>query len=131
LGVSRTVDDDVGVVREGSLSSQDHHQQQQQRTPDHVHGPRCGCAPSREELPRLTASELRFAVWLERRLRFVGAQTFVARRGLPLVKAALYDGVVVWSEARGRRGRWEVNGGVRNPAGFLRWLVDQRVRSGG
>lgn len=71
------------------------------------------------------------ARWLEGRLRFVGASTFVARCGVPVIRAALYDGVLVWVEAaQGRRARWEVNGGVRNPAGFLRWLVSQRVRPG-
>jgi len=94
-----------------------------------VHSPRCGCIP--EVLPRLTASELRLARWLEERLRFVGASTFVARRGAPLILAALHDGLFVWSRPRqGGRGRWELNRAVQNPAGFLRWLVDQRVREG-
>ena len=79
-------------------------------------------------LPRLTASEVRLARWLEGRLKFVGAATFVARRGAPLVLAALHDGLLVWYEVQGNRGRWEPSRGVRNPAGFLRWLVDQRVR---
>lgn len=91
-----------------------------------MHSPRCGCIP--EVLPRLTASEVRLARWLEKRLRFVGAATFVARRGAPLIRAALHDGLLVWYQVQDNRGRWEPNREVRNPAGFLRWLVDQRVR---
>lgn len=86
-------------------------------------------------MPRLTASEARFARWLEARLGFVGASTFVLRCGLPVIRRALYDGVLVWWEPpaamRGVRGRWKVNPAVKNPGGFLRWLVSQRVRPGG
>ena len=84
-------------------------------------------------MPRLTASEGRFARWLEVRLGFVGASTFVLRCGLPVIRRSLYDGVLVWREARGPgvRGMWQVNALVKNPAGFLRWLVSQRVRQGG
>lgn len=91
-----------------------------------MHSPRCGCIPL--VVPRLTASEQRLARWLEERLRFVGASTFVARRGVPLILAGLHDGLLVWYKVGNNRGRWEPNREVRNPAGFLRWLVDQRVR---
>ena len=72
------------------------------------------------------------AEWLEVKLRFVGAEAFVLRFGGPLIMRGLKsDGVVVWSTPpQGGRGRWEVNPGLRNAAGFLRWTVGQRVRPG-
>ena len=78
----------------------------------------------------LTASERRFARWLRKRLGFVGAETFIARRGLPMIRAALDDGVLEWRELPGQRGRWKVNPAVKKPAAFLRWLVDQLVVEG-
>jgi len=128
LGVRRTVDDDDDVVDE----QQHQHQQQQQRTPDHVHSPRCGCAPSREELPRLTFGERRLVDWLVLRLGFVGAEVFVLRYGGAVIMRALKsDGLMTWKgEGSGSawRRRWVLSPSVRNPAGFLRWAVGQRVR---
>lgn len=77
----------------------------------------------------MTASERRFARWLRRRLGFVGAETFVARRGVPMIRAALHDGVLEFYEPpAGAVGSWRrVNPAVKRPAAFLRWLVDQLV----
>jgi hypothetical protein len=84
------------------------------------------------ELPRLTLGERLLVYWLEERLRFVGAETFVLRFGGPVVMRVLKaDGIVGWVELpQGGGGRWVVNRGLRNAAGFLRWAVGQRVRPG-
>jgi hypothetical protein len=64
------------------------------------------------------------------RVGFVGAETFVARRGAPMILDAVHDGLLVQARDLSGQGtgRWVTNPDLKRPAGFLRWLVDQLVR---
>ena len=90
---------------------------------------------SQQQQPRLSASERRLARWLAARLGFAGAETFLQKFGADVVLGKLHDGVIVWTEpdplARRRGGvsaGWQVRPGLKSPAGFLRWLVQQGGR---
>lgn len=97
---------DVERERQKDLSTQQHHQQR-----------------------RLTASEKRIARWLKGQLGFIGAETFVREFGVRLILEKLHDGVVEWWDAPGNvvgtASGWRVRSELRQPAGFLRWLVSR------
>ncbi len=114
-------DDDVGVVVDPS----------EDRDRDLENGsPRAG---ARADGLELTATERRVAGWLQYHLRFQGAEVFVRGRA-GLVLDCLHAGVLVdvdrvlWDVGRRhRRGeqRWIPRAELRNPSGFLRWLVGE------
>lgn len=93
--------------------------------------------PQHHRAPReLLLSERALARWLRRRLGTVGAEAMVRKHGAGAVLDALYDGVVVVRETTVRVGypgelqvrRWyEVSKALRNPGGFLRFVLDQGV----
>ena len=64
----------------------------------------------------LTPAERTMAAFLREEFAFVGARAFVAQFGVPAIKEAIAD-----LDAGDPRS-------IRNPAGFLRWLVAQQER---
>ena len=85
-------------------------------------------------------SERCLARWMQERLNFLGADVAVRKHGARRVLDALYSGVVCeeWAIVErlvaGRivhteRRRLVASSQLRSPGAFLRWLLDQDVRS--
>jgi hypothetical protein len=88
---------------------------ERERDPLTQHSQQRGGEGTRAIARELTQEELELTAWLKD-AGFVGARAFVATYGAPAIQEAIAD----LTTTRGRE--------IRNPMGFVRWLVAQNER---
>lgn len=88
---------------------------ERERDPLSQHSQQRGGVGTRTSARELTHEELHLTAWLKD-AGFVGARAFVATYGAPAIQEAIAD----LKTTAGRS--------IRNPMGFIRWLVAQNER---
>lgn len=88
---------------------------ERERDPLSQHSQQRGGVGTRAHARELTQDELELTAWLKD-AGFVGARAFVAQYGAPAIGEAIADLKTTTGRA------------IRNPMGFIRWLVAQNER---